>query len=53
VLILSADLAELRTLSDRILVMTRGAIVAELPPTASDVEIGAKMIGASATPGVA
>ena len=45
VLIVSAELAELRALSDRILVMARGAIVADLPPDSSDAEIGARMIG--------
>lgn len=47
VLIISADLAELRAVCDRILVMTRGRIVAELPPTASDQEIGRAMLGAA------
>jgi simple sugar transport system ATP-binding protein len=45
-LVVSADLQELRALSDRILVMARGSIVAELAPTSSDEEIGARMIGA-------
>jgi simple sugar transport system ATP-binding protein len=45
VLVVSADLHELRTLSDRILVMARGAIVADLPPTATDGELGAAMLG--------
>ncbi len=46
VLVISADLQELRALSDRILVMARGGIVAELSPSSSDAEIGANMIGA-------
>jgi simple sugar transport system ATP-binding protein len=46
VLVISADLDELRALSDRILVIARGTIVAELAPSSSDAEIGAHMIGA-------
>jgi ABC-type uncharacterized transport system ATPase subunit len=45
VLVVSADLSELRTLSDRILVMRRGRVVASLGPRATDVEIGAAMLG--------
>ena len=45
VLVLSADLNELRTLCDRILVIARGEIVAELPPSSSDRDIGAAMLG--------
>jgi ABC-type uncharacterized transport system ATPase subunit len=45
VLVISADLHELRALSDRILVMARGAIVADLPPTSTDGEIGGAMLG--------
>jgi simple sugar transport system ATP-binding protein len=45
VLIVSADLGELRTLCDRLLVMARGRIVAELPPGASDAELGEAMLG--------
>ncbi len=44
VLVVSSDLNELRTLCDRILVMTRGKFVAEFAPTASDAEIGAAML---------
>ena len=44
VLVLSSDLAELRALATRILVISRGRIVAEMPPHASDVEIGEKMM---------
>jgi simple sugar transport system ATP-binding protein len=46
VLVVSADLAELRALSDRILVMSRGRIGAELPRDASDAEIGRAMLAA-------
>jgi ABC-type sugar transport system ATPase subunit len=44
VVVISSDLAELRALSGRILVMARGRIVAEMPRTASDVEIGERML---------
>ena len=44
VLVVSADLNELRTLCDRIVVMARGRISADLPPTASDREIGEAML---------
>jgi ABC-type uncharacterized transport system ATPase subunit len=44
VLVVSADLAELRALCDRILVFARGRVTAELPPTASDAEIGRAML---------
>jgi simple sugar transport system ATP-binding protein len=46
VVVVSADLHELRALSDRILVMARGRIVAELDPGASDARIGEAMLGA-------
>ncbi|HEY8075393.1 MAG TPA: ATP-binding cassette domain-containing protein [Labilithrix sp.] len=45
VLVLSADLDELRALCTRILVLARGRIVAELPPTASDEDFGRRMLG--------
>jgi len=45
VLIISADLNELRSLSHRIVVLRRGRIVAELEPSASDEEIGRAMLG--------
>jgi general nucleoside transport system ATP-binding protein len=48
VLLVSADLAELRALSDRLLVLARGRIVAELPPDAPDRQIGEAMLGAIA-----
>ena len=49
VLVLSADLDELRSLCHRILVIARGAIVADLPPTATDEEIGKQMLGLAST----
>ena len=45
VLLVSADLAELRSLCDRILVLARGRIVAELPPDAPEDEVGEAMLG--------
>ena len=45
VLVLSSDLAELRALCNRILVLARGRIVADLPPTTSDAEFGRRMLG--------
>jgi ABC-type uncharacterized transport system ATPase subunit len=45
VLVVSADLGELRALSDRILVMRRGRLVARLSPDATDAQIGAAMLG--------
>jgi simple sugar transport system ATP-binding protein len=44
VLVISSDLAELRVLCHRLIVMAKGRIVAELPPTATDAEIGEKML---------
>lgn len=48
VLVISSDLDELRKLASRILVLARGEIVAELPPSASDDEIGKLMLGTAA-----
>jgi general nucleoside transport system ATP-binding protein len=48
VLVLSADLGELRRLSHRIVVMRRGKIVAELPRDAPETEIGRAMLGGAA-----
>lgn len=48
VIVISADLGELRSLSHRIVVMRRGAIVASLSPDASEVEIGRAMLGTEA-----
>ncbi|HVK68677.1 MAG TPA: ATP-binding cassette domain-containing protein, partial [Polyangium sp.] len=45
VLVVSADLGELRRLSHRILVLHRGRIVMELPPTSADDVIGRAMLG--------
>ncbi|MBM4358360.1 MAG: ATP-binding cassette domain-containing protein [Deltaproteobacteria bacterium] len=45
VLVLSADLNELRALSHRIVVLSEGRIVAELPPSATDEAIGRAMLG--------
>jgi general nucleoside transport system ATP-binding protein len=47
-LVISADLAELRTLSHRIVVLRRGKIVASFPPDASDAAIGRAMLGEEA-----
>jgi ABC-type uncharacterized transport system ATPase subunit len=48
VLVLSADLAELRRLSHRIVVMRRGRVVASLPRDAPETEIGRAMLGVQA-----
>lgn len=48
VILISADLNELRSLSHRIVVLRRGQLVAELPPEASDDEIGRAMLGGEA-----
>jgi general nucleoside transport system ATP-binding protein len=45
VVVLSADLDELRALAGRLLVLRRGKIVATLSPAASDEEIGRHMLG--------
>jgi simple sugar transport system ATP-binding protein len=45
VLVVSADLNELRALAHRIVVMLKGAITAELAPSASDEAIGRAMLG--------
>jgi simple sugar transport system ATP-binding protein len=45
VLVLSADLAELRRLAHRIVVIRRGMIVAELPRDAPEATIGRAMLG--------
>jgi simple sugar transport system ATP-binding protein len=52
VLVVSADLHELRALADRLLVMARGRVSAELPCAATDAEIGRAMLaGTGAAPG--
>jgi len=48
VLVVSADLAELRKLAHRIVVMRRGEIVTSLSPEASETEIGHAMLGKEA-----
>jgi simple sugar transport system ATP-binding protein len=48
VLVISADLAELRRLSHRIVVMRRGKVVKSLPRDASETEIGRAMLGVEA-----
>ncbi len=48
VLVVSADLAELRKLAHRIVVMRRGEIVQSLAPEASETEIGRAMLGQEA-----
>jgi len=45
VLVVSSDLGELRRLCDRIAVLVRGRIVAELPPDASEARFGDAMLG--------
>jgi simple sugar transport system ATP-binding protein len=45
VVVISADLAEMRLLCHRILVLRGGRIVASLPPHASDAVIGRAMLG--------
>jgi simple sugar transport system ATP-binding protein len=44
-LVISADLDELRMLASRIIVLARGRVVAELPPSATDDELGRAMLG--------
>jgi simple sugar transport system ATP-binding protein len=45
ILLVSLELDEILSLSDRILVMYEGQIVAEFPPTATEEELGIAMIG--------
>ena len=45
ILLVSLELEEVLSLSDRILVMYEGEIVAEFPPTASEEELGIAMTG--------
>jgi len=49
VLVISADLAELRSLSDRVLVMARGRVVGEFPPETPEARLGEAMLGGGAT----
>jgi general nucleoside transport system ATP-binding protein len=46
ILLVSLELEEILSLSDRILVMFEGQIVGEYPPTATEEELGLAMIGA-------
>lgn len=48
VLVVSADLTELRKLAHRIVVMRRGEIVTSFAPEASETEIGRAMLGKEA-----
>ena len=45
VLLVSLELEEIRSLSDRVLVIYEGRIVAELSPDATDEELGIAMLG--------
>ena len=45
VLLVSLELEEILSLSDRILVIYEGAIVGEFPPTATEEELGFAMTG--------
>jgi simple sugar transport system ATP-binding protein len=47
-LVIGADLTELRLLCRRILVMVRGRVVASFPPTVDDEALGAAMLGGEA-----
>jgi simple sugar transport system ATP-binding protein len=49
ILLFSLELEEVRALADRILVIYDGRIVGELPPTASDEELGLLMTGSGRT----
>ena len=48
VLLVSLELEEIRSLSDRVLVIYEGQIVAELPPESSEEDFGADMTGGGA-----
>ena len=50
VLLVSLELEEIRALADRVLVLYEGRIVAELPPDASDEELGVAMTGGGRAP---
>jgi ABC-type uncharacterized transport system ATPase subunit len=45
VLLVSLELEEIRSLSDRVLVIYEGRIVAELPPESSEEDFGVYMTG--------
>jgi simple sugar transport system ATP-binding protein len=53
ILLVSLELEEIRSLSDRVLVMYEGAIVAELPPSSSEEEFGVAMTGGGRRSGAA
>ena len=53
ILVVSADLDELRALCDRILVLARGRIEADLPPDAADSRFGEAMLGGASQGGPA
>ena len=50
VLLVSLELEEIRSLSDRVLVIYEGRIVAELSPDATDEELGVAMLGGQVPP---
>ena len=50
VLLVSLELEEIRSLSDRVLVMYDGRFVAELSPEASEEEFGVAMLGGGGRP---
>ena len=50
ILLFSLELDEVRSLADRILVIYDGRIVGELPPTASDEDLGILMTGGAPVP---
>jgi simple sugar transport system ATP-binding protein len=50
VLLVSSELSELRALADRIVVLYRGRIAAEVAPDVDDDRIGRLMIGGAAAP---
>ncbi|WP_245418320.1 ABC transporter ATP-binding protein [Cohaesibacter intestini] len=49
ILLVSVELDEIRSLSDRVLVMFAGKVVGERPPTASEQELGLMMAGVEDT----
>ncbi len=50
VLLVSLELEEIRSLSDRVLVMYEGEIVTELPPESSEEDFGVAMTGGAVNP---
>jgi simple sugar transport system ATP-binding protein len=53
VFLVSLELEEIRSLSDRVLVIYEGEIVAEMPPDASEEDFGMKMTGGGRSEAVA